>query len=89
MRHTTIDRNNMMDLRPLLKRISLVETKFQTIIFSYSLSHIKLNLSIYSCVLFANQLTLMGFIPLGASTRTQTMLEYKNSNYLSIDPCLK
>ena len=62
----------------------MVETKFQTITFSYNLSHIKLKFSIYSCVSLVDQLTPIGFIPLGASIRTQTMLEYKDSNYLFI-----
>ena len=74
---------------PLLQRFSIVKTKFQTIAFNYSLSHIKLKLSFYFCVPSVYQLTPMGFIPLGASTGTQTMLEYKDSNYLFITPCLK
>ena len=67
---------------------SIVETKFQTITFSYSLSHIKLKLFIYSCVPLVNQL-IPSFIPLGAFTKTQTMLECKNANYLFIAPYLK
>ena len=73
----------------MLKRFSIVETKFQTIILSYNISHIKLKLSISSYVPFVNQLTPMDFIPLGASIGIQTMLEYKNSNYLFKAPCLK
>ena len=69
---------------PMLKRFSIVKTKFQTITFSYSLSHIKLKFSIYSYVLLVDQRTPMGFTPLGTSTGTQTMLEYKDSNYLFI-----
>ena len=65
----------------MLKRFSIVEIKFQTITFSYNISHIKLKLSIDFCVPLVDQLTSMGFIPLGASTGTQTMLEYKDSNY--------
>ena len=62
---------------------------FQTITFSYSLSHIKLKLSIYSCVPHLDQLTPIAFIPLGAFIGTQTMLEYKDSNYLFIAHYLK
>ena len=68
----------------MLKRFSFVETKFQTITFSYNLSHIKLKFSIYSYVPLVDQLTPMGFIHLGTSTGTQTTLEYKDSNYLFI-----
>ena len=53
---------------------------------NYTLRHIKLKLSIYSYVPLVDQL---GFIPLGASTGTQTMLEYKDYNYLFIALCLK
>ena len=67
-----------------MKRFSIVETKFQTITFSYNLNHIKLKLSIYTYVPLVGQLTPMGFIPLGAYIGTQTMLEYKDSNYLFI-----
>ena len=70
----------------MLKRFSIVKTKFQTITFCYNLSHIKLKFSIYSNVPLVDQL---GFIPLGASTGTQTMLEYKDYNYLFIAPYLK
>ena len=73
----------------MLKRFSIVETKFQTISFSYRLNHIKLKLSIYSCVPFVDQLTPMEFISLGTSIGTQTMLEYKDSNYCFIAPYLK
>ena len=38
-------------------------------------SHININFSIYSFVSLVDQLTPMGFIPLGASTGTQTTLE--------------
>ena len=75
--------SNLMDLSmTLLKRFSIVKTKFQTITFSYSLSHIKLKFSIYSCVPLVGQLTPMGFIHLGVSMGTQTILEYKDSNYV-------
>ena len=67
----------------------MFETKFQTTTFSYSLSHIKLKISIYSYIPLVDQLTPMGFIPLGSSIGTQTMLKYKDSNYVFITPCLK
>ena len=38
-------------------------------------NHLNLNLSIYSFLPFVDQLPLMGFIPSGASTRTQTTLK--------------
>ena len=38
-------------------------------------NHLNLNLFIYSFVPFVDQLPLMGFIPSGASTRTQTTLK--------------
>ena len=76
-----------MDLN-VLKRFSIVETKFQTITFSDSLSHIKLKFSIYSYVPLVDQVTPIGFIPLDAFIGTQTILEYKDSNYLFIAPCL-
>ena len=66
----------------------MVERKFQTIAFSYGLSHIKLKLSIYYFILLVDQLTPMGFIPLGVSIATQSMLEYKDCNYF-IAPYLK
>ena len=53
-----------------IEKFSIVETKFQTIIFSYSLNHIKLKLSIYSCVSLVDQFAPMGFILLSASTGT-------------------
>ena len=56
---------------------------------NYTLRHIKLKLSIYSYVPLVDQLTPMGFIPLGASIETQAMLEYKDSNYLFTVCCLK
>ena len=67
----------------------MFETKFQTTTFSYSLSHIKLKISIYSYIPLVDQLTPMGFILLDTFTGTQTILEYKDSNYLFIAPCLK
>ena len=71
MRHTTIDRSNLMDLSmTTMKGFSIVEIKFQTITFSYSLSYIKLKLSIYSFVHLTNQLTLVGFILLSVFIRT-------------------
>ena len=60
--------------------MTTVEIKFQTITFNYSLNHIKLKFSIYSYGPLVDQLTPMGFIPLGASIGTQTMLEYKYTN---------
>ena len=90
MRHTGIDESNTMDLSMTnVERFSIVETRFQTITFGYNLSHIKLKLSIYFHVPLVDQLTPMGFISLGASIGTQTMLEYKDSNYLFIAHCLK
>ena len=40
MRHTAIDGSNLMDLS-----MTIVETKFQTITFSYNISPLKLKLS--------------------------------------------
>ena len=51
------------------------------------LSHIKLNSSTYSFVPLIDLLISMSFIPLGASTGTQTTLEYKDSNFPFIAPC--
>ena len=53
-----------------MKGFSIVEIKFQTITFTYSLSYIKLKLSIYSFVHLTNQLTLVGFILLSVFIRT-------------------
>ena len=65
MRHIAIDRSNPMDLSmTTIEKVFLVETKFQTITFSYNLSHIKLKFSIYFCVPLVDQFTPMGFIPL-------------------------
>ena len=50
-------------------------------------SHINLNLPIYSYVPLIDQLTPIGFIPLGTSIRTQNILKYKDSNYLFIGQC--
>ena len=58
---------------------SIVEAKFQTITFNYRLNLIILKLSIYSYLSLVDQLTPMGFIPLGAFKGTQPMLEYKDS----------
>ena len=90
MRHTTIDSSNLMDLSmTTVEKVFRSETEFQTITLSCSFSHINLNFSIYSCIPLVYHLTTMGFILLGVSTGTQTMLEYKDSNYLFIATCLK
>ena len=51
-----------------VERFSIVETKFQTITFNNSSSHIKLKFSIYSIIPLIGQLTPMGFIILGTCT---------------------
>ena len=90
MRHTTIDSSNLMDLSvTTVEKVFRSETEFQTITFSYNLSHIKLKFSIYSFVHLIDQLTPMGFIILGTFTRTQTMLKYKDFNYHFIATYLK
>ena len=61
----------------------------RSITFSYNLSHISLNLSIYSCLLLINQLIPMCFIPSSVSIRSQTMLEIKDFSSLFIVPCHK
>ena len=61
----------------------------QTITFSYNLvtqnSNFPSTPFFFSCRL-TYQLTPMGFIPSYASTKTQTMLEYKDSNSSLVTP---
>ena len=86
MRYITIDRSTLMDLgMAIVKKVFHSWNK----VSNYTLRHIKLKLSIYSCVPLVDQLTPMGFIPFGASIGIKTMLEYKHSNYLFIAHCLK
>ena len=70
-----------------IENVFIVEIKFQIITFSYSFSHIKLKLFIYSCIHLVDQLTSIGFITSSASTRT--LFEYIDYNYFFITPCFK
>ena len=57
------------------EKVSYIQNNVSNYNLQLQPTHINLNFSIYSFVLLVEQLTPMGFIPLGASTGTQTTLE--------------